>query len=141
MGVAVALDDVGTDAETLAMMSLLEPEVIKLDLALVQGSPDAEIAEVVHAVAAQAERTGARVLVEGVETEEQARTGDALGATLAQGWLYGRRETEIVLPELPSEPVVHTGRHADPRDTSHVRDRRRGRPRRAARQRTSCCSR
>ena len=90
MGVAVALDDVGTDAETLAMMSLLEPEVIKLDLALVQGSPDAEIAEVVHAVAAQAERTGARVLVEGVETEEHARTGDALGATLAQGWLYGK---------------------------------------------------
>jgi EAL domain-containing protein (putative c-di-GMP-specific phosphodiesterase class I) len=116
MGVAIALDDVGTDAETLAMMSLLEPEVIKLDLALVQGSPDADIAEVVHAVAAQAERTGARVLIEGVETEEHARTGDALGATLAQGWLYGKREVEIVLPELPSEPVVQTGRHADPRD-------------------------
>jgi EAL domain-containing protein (putative c-di-GMP-specific phosphodiesterase class I) len=116
MGVAVALDDVGTDADTLAMMSLLEPEVIKLDLALVQGSPDAEIAEVVHAVAAQAERTGARVLVEGVETEEHARTGDALGATLAQGWLYGRRETAIALPEPPREPVVEPGRHADPRD-------------------------
>lgn len=116
MGVAVALDDVGTDADTLAMMSLLEPEVIKLDLALVQGSPDAEIAEVVHAVAAQAERTGARVLVEGVETEAHARTGDALGATLAQGWLYGRRETLIELPPLPSEPIVVPGRHADPRD-------------------------
>ncbi len=116
MGVAVALDDVGTDADTLAMMSLLEPEVIKLDLALVQGSPDAEIAEVVHAVAAQAERTGARVLVEGVETEEHARTGDALGATLAQGWLYGRRETVIELPEPPREPVVLPGRHPDPRD-------------------------
>ena len=45
MGVAVALDDVGTDTDTLAMMSLLEPEVIKLDLALVQASPDAAIAE------------------------------------------------------------------------------------------------
>ncbi len=116
MGVAVALDDVGTDPETLAMMSLLEPEVIKLDLALVQDSPDAEIAEVVHAVAAQAERTGARVLVEGVETEAHARTGDALGATLAQGWLYGRRSTTVTLPEPPTEPVVITGRHADPRD-------------------------
>ena len=116
IGVAVALDDVGTDPETLAMMSLLEPEVIKLDLALVQGSPDADIAEVVHAVAAQAERTGARVLVEGVETEEHARTGDALGATLAQGWLYGRRETMIELPEPSDAPIVLTGRHADPRD-------------------------
>ena len=70
MGVAVALDDVGTDADTLAMMSLLAPEVIKLDLALVQSSPDAEIAEVVHAVAAQAERSGATILVEGVETPD-----------------------------------------------------------------------
>lgn len=116
MGVAVALDDVGTDPETLAMMSLLEPEVIKLDLALVQGSPDADIAEVVHAVVAQAERTGARVLVEGIETEEHARTGDALSGTLAQGWLYGRRETEIQLPPPSSETIVEPGRHADPRD-------------------------
>ena len=124
MGVAVALDDVGTDADTLAMMSLLEPEVIKLDLALVQGSPDAEIAEVVHAVAAQAERTGARVLVEGVETEEHARTGDALGATLAQGWLYGRRETDDrTCPSRRASRSCMPGRHADPRDTGAVRAR------------------
>lgn len=116
MGVAVALDDVGTDADTLAMMSLLAPEVIKLDLALVQNSPDAEIAEVVHAVAAQAERSGATILVEGVETCEQARSGDALGASLAQGWLYGRREVEIVLPVPPGLSSVLPGRHADPRD-------------------------
>jgi EAL domain-containing protein (putative c-di-GMP-specific phosphodiesterase class I) len=121
MGVAVALDDVGTDADTLAMMSLLAPEVIKLDLALVQSSPDAAVAEVVHAVAAQAERTGATVLVEGVETLAQAQTGAALGATLAQGWLYGRRETRIDLPALPAgaaEPLVLPGRHADPRDSA-----------------------
>ena len=116
MGVAVALDDVGTDADTLAMMSLLAPEVIKLDLALVQNSPDADIAEVVHAVAAQAERSGATILVEGVETLDQARAGDALGASLAQGWLYGRREVEIELPDLPAIPIVLPGRHADPRD-------------------------
>ncbi len=116
MGVAVALDDVGTDADTLAMMSLLAPEVIKLDLALVQSSPDAEIAEVVHAVAAQAERSGATVLVEGVETPEQARAGFALGASLAQGWLYGRREVMIKLPDEVYAPMVLPGRHADPRD-------------------------
>lgn len=116
MGVAVALDDVGTDADTLAMMSLLAPEVIKLDLALVQNSPDGEIAEVVHAVAAQAERSGATILVEGVETPEQARAGDALGATLAQGWLYGRREVVLELPTRPDGMVVQPGRHRDPRD-------------------------
>ncbi len=131
MGVVVALDDVGTDTDTLAMMSLLEPEVIKLDLALVQASPDAAIAEAVHAVHAQAERTGATILVEGVETPEQARVGEALGATLAQGWLYGRREVLIQLPDLPDEPIVRHGRHADPRDlTPHelLADHRAARP-------------
>ncbi len=116
MGVAVALDDVGTDPDTLAMMSLLAPEVIKLDLALVQNSPDAELAEVVHAVAAQAERSGATILVEGVENDAQARAGDALGATLAQGWLYGRRELAIALPSSSEHAIVLPGRHPDPRD-------------------------
>ncbi len=118
MGVAVALDDVGTDSDTLAMMSLLAPEVIKLDLALVQGSPDAEVAEVVHAVAAQAERSGARILVEGVETREQALAGDALGASLAQGFLYGRRNPMLELPQSLEDEVVCPGRHSDPRDVA-----------------------
>ncbi|MCU0258163.1 MAG: EAL domain-containing protein [Solirubrobacteraceae bacterium] len=134
MGVAVALDDVGTDADTLAMMSLLAPEVIKLDLALVQNSPDAEIAEVVHAVAAQAERSGATILVEGVETPEQARAGDALGATLAQGWLYGRREIAIDLPAPPDGMVVQPGRHRDPRDLAPFELVAGGRPPRPATQ-------
>lgn len=116
MGVAVALDDVGTDADTLAMMSLLAPEVIKLDLRLVQASPDAQVAEAIHAVAAQAERSGARILVEGVETAAQALVGEALGASLAQGFLYGRRNPMIELPEPPRAAVVAPGRHADPRD-------------------------
>ncbi len=116
MGCAVALDDVGTDADTLAMMSLLAPDVIKLDLQLVQRSPDADVAEAIHAVAAQAERSGARILVEGVETPAQAEVGDALGATLAQGFLYGRRNPMISLPEVPRTAVVTAGRHSDPRD-------------------------
>ena len=131
MGVSVALDDVGTDTDTLAMMSLLQPEVIKLDLALVQASPDGAIAEAVHAVTAQAERTGATILVEGVETLEQARVGHALGATLAQGWLYGRREVLIALPKEPLDPQVGHGRALDPRDLAPVelmRDAREARP-------------
>ena len=118
MGVAVALDDVGTDTDTLAMMSLIEPEVIKLDLALVQASPDAAIAEAVHAVHAQAERTGATILVEGVETPEQAQIGASLGATLAQGWLYGRREVLIAIPADAPDPGIRRCAHADPRDVA-----------------------
>ena len=43
-----------------------------------------------NAVNAHAERTGAVVLAEGIETEEHLATARALGATLGQGWYFGR---------------------------------------------------
>ena len=139
MGVAVALDDVGTDAETLAMMSLLEPEVIKLDLALVQGSPDAEIAEVVHAVAAQAERTGARVLSRASRPRSTRAPATRSARRSRRAGSTASRETEIVLPESPGEPVVHTGRHADPRDLATFAHRRARGPHRARPRARRCC--
>ncbi len=42
------------------------------------------------AVNAEAERSGAIVLAEGIETAQHLRTARAFGATLGQGWLFGR---------------------------------------------------
>ena len=89
-GWGIALDDIGADTRSLALMPLLRPDVIKLDLRLVQAQPTPEIAAIAGAVGAQAERTGATVLGEGIETEEQAQYARALGATLGQGFLFGR---------------------------------------------------
>ncbi len=89
-GARIALDDVGTDPRSLALMPFLRPDVIKLDLNLMQDSPSREIAEVVHAVNAESERTGALILAEGIETEDHLRRALALGAAYGQGWLFGR---------------------------------------------------
>ena len=69
LGWGVALDDVGADSMSLAFMPLLRPDVVKLDLRLVQERPGPAIAEIMNAVNAYAERTGALVLAEGIETE------------------------------------------------------------------------
>jgi len=105
-GVRIALDDVGADPRSLALMPFLRPDVIKLDLQLMQGSPSHEIAEVVHAVNAEAERTGALVLAEGVETEDHLRRALALGATHGQGWLFGRPSDLPTDAETGSEAVT-----------------------------------
>jgi EAL domain-containing protein (putative c-di-GMP-specific phosphodiesterase class I) len=89
-GVGIALDDVGSDPRSLALMPFLAPDVIKLDLRLVQENPSSQVAEIVHAVSAEAERTGALVLAEGIESEEHRQTALALGARYGQGWLFGR---------------------------------------------------
>lgn len=90
LGLAMALDDVGADPRSLALMPFVAPEVIKLDLRLVQQNPTPAIAAIVHAVNAEAERSGALLLAEGIETPEQLDIARALGARYAQGWLFGR---------------------------------------------------
>jgi diguanylate cyclase (GGDEF)-like protein/PAS domain S-box-containing protein len=89
-GRVIALDDVGADVRSLALLSLIDPDVIKLDLSLVQDRPSADQAAIVSAVAAERERTGAHVLAEGIETEEHRHIARSLGATLGQGWLFGK---------------------------------------------------
>jgi hypothetical protein len=80
-------------------MPLVRPDVIKLDLRLVQEQPTGEIAAIVNAVNAESERHGSIVLAEGIETEAQLRTALAMGARLGQGWLFGRPgELDTTLP-------------------------------------------
>jgi EAL domain-containing protein (putative c-di-GMP-specific phosphodiesterase class I) len=89
-GWGIAIDDVGADPRSIALMPLLRPDVIKLDMAFVQEPMTRERARVVHAVAAEAERSGALVLAEGIEHAEHSAVAKALGATLGQGWYFGR---------------------------------------------------
>ncbi|MBJ7519273.1 MAG: EAL domain-containing protein [Solirubrobacteraceae bacterium] len=89
-GVALALDDVGVDPRSLALMPFVLPDVIKLDLALTQAPLTADLAETVHAVNAHAERKGALVLAEGIENDHHLLRARALGATHGQGWYFGR---------------------------------------------------
>jgi hypothetical protein len=96
---------VGADVRSLALMPLLRPDVIKLDLRLVQDQPTTEVAEIVNAVNAQRERTGAVVLAEGIETEEHLETARALGATVGQGWLFGRPGPLAAPAAAPSRPL------------------------------------
>ena len=90
LGWSVALDDVGAETLSLAFMPLLRPDVVKLDLRLVQDRPGPAVAEIMNAVNDHAEHTGALVLAEGIETQAHLVMARALGARLGQGWMFGR---------------------------------------------------
>lgn len=100
-GCAIALDDVGAEPASLAFVPLLRPEVVKLDLGLLRTIEDPATMTVAHAVRAYAEASGCDVVAEGVETPSDRTRAVVLGATLGQGWLWGR----------PS-PVAHPTRGA-----------------------------
>lgn len=103
----VALDDVGADPTSLALLPLLQPDVIKLDLRLLQqrpaGNADTDVARVVHAALAQAQATGAVVVAEGIETEEHLELALGYGAQYGQGFLLGRPSA---LPDPLATPPV-----------------------------------
>jgi EAL domain-containing protein (putative c-di-GMP-specific phosphodiesterase class I) len=119
LGVGIALDDVGADPRSLALMPFLAPDVIKLDLRLVQENPSGQIAEIVHAVGAEAERTGALVLAEGIETEAHRQAALGLGTRYGQGWLFGRpaaleRSEQAITNAIPRPQRKPPGRHQTP---------------------------
>jgi hypothetical protein len=114
-GWGVALDDVGAEPDSLALMPFVRPDVIKLDLRLIQDRTTVEVARVVNAVLAQAERTGATILAEGIETPRHAERARAMGASVGQGWLYGRPGPLPAYPPAPGRtlPLYRTPGSAD----------------------------
>ena len=102
----VALDDVGAEAASLALLPFLCPDVVKLDMALLSEQPTAAAARITATVRAYAERTGAAILAEGIETPRHAQLASILGATYGQGFLYGRpgplpRSVPLVVHPVP----------------------------------------
>lgn len=110
-GNRIALDDVGAEAHSQAMMYVLRPDVIKLDRKIVKGHKTPETQTVIHAVHAEAKRTGALVLAEGIETVDDLAAARSVGATLGQGFLLGRPGPlpDRILPPRLTLPRLSTG--------------------------------
>jgi EAL domain-containing protein (putative c-di-GMP-specific phosphodiesterase class I) len=89
-GWGIALDDIGADPRCLALMPIVRPDVIKLDLRRLGRWPAGDASAIAEAVCVQAEQTGAAVLAEGIESAAQLQQARALGATLGQGHHLGR---------------------------------------------------
>jgi EAL domain-containing protein (putative c-di-GMP-specific phosphodiesterase class I) len=101
-GFKVALDDVGSGWSGLALLGDLDPDLVKIDRELVARSVDSPLhREICAALVKLAQDAGELVLAEGVETEEEWRTLEALGVNLFQGYLFGRP-----LPEPVTEAAV-----------------------------------
>jgi EAL domain-containing protein (putative c-di-GMP-specific phosphodiesterase class I) len=113
-GWGIALDDIGGDSRSLALMSVLYPDVIKLDLRLLGGRTRADVARVVTAVGAEAERRHATVLAEGIDSDEQLAAARACGATLGQGYLLGEPGPLPTLPPEAARPLRLPGGAGDP---------------------------
>lgn len=90
-GLQVAVDDAGAGYASLRHVLAVQPDLIKIDMALTRGC-DGDLARrtLLTALADFAEATSCRLVAEGVETEGELRAVASCGVHLAQGYFLAR---------------------------------------------------
>ena len=100
--VAIAFDDFGVGKLTLANLSSIRPEIVKIDGSLIRGivSDDAQIARASLAdtigILGQAHARDALVVAEHVETATLMNIVKKLGADYVQGWHTGKPSPLVI---------------------------------------------
>ena len=98
-GFALAIDDFGTEYSCLATLQQLPLQQIKIDRSFITSiDTNRYHRALVQAVMQVSTVLGVDVVAEGVETQAQARTLQALGYRRAQGFLYARPLEAGVVP-------------------------------------------
>jgi diguanylate cyclase (GGDEF)-like protein len=89
LNVEIHMDDFGTGYSSLSYLHRFPLDVLKIDRAFVSTmSYDTDYASIVHTVVTLAHTLGMRVIVEGVETEQQVARLMALNCDYAQGFYF-----------------------------------------------------
>jgi len=89
--ISFAIDDLGVGYSNLKNIAELAPDIVKLDRGLVADlSTEPRMRILVSALVQLCDDLGARVVAEGVESEDEALALMDTGAHFAQGYYYGR---------------------------------------------------
>jgi EAL domain-containing protein (putative c-di-GMP-specific phosphodiesterase class I) len=95
----IAVDDLGAGYAGLTSFTLLDPTIVKLDMALVRDvDTDARKQSIVRAMARLCGELGIVTVAEGVETKRERDMLVQLGCDLLQGFLFGEPDREFATP-------------------------------------------
>ena len=109
MGVGLAVDDFGTGWSSLSYLRTLPVDTVKVDRSFVAGlGHDQDVASLTRAIVRLASDLGMALIAEGVEEAGQAQQLAAMGATLAQGWLFAKAgpPAEIGPMLAANQPII-----------------------------------
>lgn len=102
-GFLIAIDDVGTGYSSLQTISEVQPDFLKIDISLIRNIHRSLIKqELVHSLLQIAAKIGARVIAEGIESEEECRALRSCGVPYGQGFYFAH----------PAPPYPPLTRHA-----------------------------
>ena len=101
-GFRIAVDDLGSGYSSLNSLALLEPDFVKLDMAMVRGIEGGQrAARLIKHILEYCRGEAMRVVCEGIETTQELRVVRDIGVELAQGFLFARPGPAFPPPVLP----------------------------------------
>ncbi len=104
-GFRIAIDDAGAGHASMLVIAEVQPEFVKIDRLLIHGvDVSAARRALVVSLLSFGAHINARIIAEGIETEEELKTLLSLGVELGQGWHLGR--PVMVAPPAHAASVV-----------------------------------
>jgi EAL domain-containing protein (putative c-di-GMP-specific phosphodiesterase class I) len=101
MGIGIALDDFGTGYSSLSYLNHMQVDIIKLDRSFVLKLPgDKKTKAMIEHLTALLHQLGYRIIIEGVEEEDQYQYLKSIGCDALQGYFFYRPMTYEQLREL-----------------------------------------
>lgn len=104
LGFKTAIDDFGAGYSGLKLLTLFQPDVVKLDAGLIRGIDSSRAKQaIVRNSIPMLEEMGILIVCEGIETQEEYDTLYDLGVDLMQGYLFAKPGFETLpTPHWPS---------------------------------------
>lgn len=96
-GFKIAIDDFGSGYGGLKMLSIIEPDYVKIDRHFFKDREKSHINyTLIDAIATACHRIGIDVIAEGIETEEDYLVCRELGINLMQGYYFAKPQEELI---------------------------------------------
>ena len=113
MGFKTAIDDFGSGYAGLELLSLFQPDIVKLDMGLIRGiDRNATKRTIVGHTLAMLRDLGIEPVCEGIETVAEHDTLRDMGVSLMQGYLLARPETAALPAVSWVRPAADEARRA-----------------------------
>lgn len=102
-GFLTAIDDFGAGYSGLNLLAGFQPDMVKLDMALIRGiDGDRSRQAIIRGIGQFCNELSIRIIAEGVETREERACLEDAGITLFQGFYFARPGFRT-LPEVPAD--------------------------------------
>ena len=101
-GIKVSIDDVGFGRSCLETLIMLEPDVVKIDRAYIDGaSRDPHKGRLLARLVEVSKALGAEIVAEGIESRDDRALLQDYGVIYGQGWLWGKPGDSYIDPVAP----------------------------------------